>query len=130
MFDEYNNYKLRELYSCSCTTPPLNYKKFNSCEIGVDNSFNAYGEVSIEKCNDCKRLWLQYFVEMEWQTSSGRWFRGIISENEAKLITPESALTFLERSDLIIYGGGFFDGIVRFTNGSILTNHFGYRNKI
>jgi hypothetical protein len=109
---------------CSCQTPASFCYDEEAREIGIDNSFGAYGEVSVHKCIICGRLWLRYFLEMEWYSRSGQWFLGEISEKDAETVKPETALHFLEQADLIIYGGSFFDGIVKAANGSIITNHF------
>ena len=116
---------------CSCKTPPFYYLDFKNCEVGIDNSFGHYCDVSIEKCNKCNRLWLRYFMEEEWHSKSGRWFRGMISEEEAKNIQPETALGLLEKMDFVIYGGSYFDSTGMKGNGKAVTNHFNlYRRTI
>ena len=84
----------------------------------------SFGDVDIQRCKKCNRFWLHYFLEEEWHSKSGRWFRGEISEKEAEIITPETALAYLEKQSFILYGGSYFDTSGKIGNGSIVTEHF------
>ncbi len=94
--------------SCACMIPPFQHSDFESTPIGVDQTHGRYGEVSLKRCKSCGQWWLHYLFELEAFTESGRWFRGMISEEEAKKITPEAAIPFLENMDWYFYGGSYF----------------------
>lgn len=53
---------------------------------------------------------MHYYVEFESFPKSGRWFRGLISDEILPLVEPETALTVLEKLEWYFYGGSFFGG--------------------
>ena len=69
-----------------------------------------YAEVTAHACRECGLLWLRYSVEYEGFSRSGRWARAHIAVPAADQITPESAVSHLER-DEYAYGGSYFDGV-------------------
>lgn len=75
----------------------------------MDESQGRFGEVSVETCRACGRHWLRYFLEYEAFSKSGRWYRGLISEDVAHTVTPSSAVAILENLDWYFYGGSYFD---------------------
>ena len=107
---------------CVCMTPPFNYKNYESTNIGDDLTNGRYGEVSIKKCMKCGKLWLDYHVEYEGYSGSGRWFRGLISENEASNIAPCSAVNFLEKLDWYFYGGSYFSSTGKMGSGKVMVD--------
>jgi hypothetical protein len=105
-----------QLKSCDCMNPAqIRVGKFSSQWIGVDEQRGRFGEVSIDQCLFCHRIWLHYFVEYEHLSQSGRWYRGIISEEIAPIITPENAVEILNNLEWHFYGGSYFFG--RFGKG-------------
>lgn len=94
--------------NCKCEMPPLNYRDYISSELGIDHTKGRYGEVTIEQCRRCKRKWIRYLVEYESFSNSGRWYRGIIDQNDIKKITPENAIEYIENLEWYLYGGSYF----------------------
>ena len=94
---------------CCCLTPPFDYRDFDSKFIGVDKTNGRFGEVSIKTCRRCRRKWLHYFVEYPAFTKSGRWYRGLISENAAGSVTPATAVAVLEALEWRFAGGSYFE---------------------
>jgi hypothetical protein len=85
--------------------------------VGVDSD---YGEVSVIRCKRCGRFWLRYFVEYEYLTASGRWFRGVITPEIAATMEPESAKEVLEGLDWYFRGGSAFGGkVIRTAPGQL-----------
>ena len=99
--------------------PPFHYSDFESTEIGVDKTNGRFGEVSIETCKRCNRKWLRYFVEYEEFSKSGRWYRGLISEEVASTVTPQSAVEVLGNLDWHFSGGSYFETTGRRSSGPI-----------
>ena len=98
-----------------------NSHDFEEMYLGTDNSTGLHPEVSILQCKKCNKKKVRILVEMEWTSRSARWFEGEISEDELKLLTPENAIPYLGSLSVIIYGGSYFNGMVRQGNGSIIT---------
>lgn len=94
---------------CRCMTPPFNYQDFDSVTIGVDKTYGRFGEVSLETCRACRRKWLRYFVEYESFSKSGRWYRGLVSEEIARTVSPEKAIAILQSLEWRFAGGSFFE---------------------
>ena len=109
-----------EKVNCGCCNPPIIGSEYSKRLIGIDKTKGRFGEVAIEKCNQCGSFWLSYFWENEAVTKSGKWYRGIVDENDLDSITPENSLAYLESLPWHIYGGSFFgtNGIIG--NGGIL----------
>lgn len=85
---------------CPCQTPATPASQFVSTTIGTDVTNGRFGEVSLETCQHCHRVWLRYFVEYEDISQSGRWFRGELK--------PEQAVVLLEQMDTVLHGGSYF----------------------
>ncbi|MBT2619160.1 MULTISPECIES: hypothetical protein [Chryseobacterium] len=94
--------------NCTCESPPISYKDYDSYELGTDHTNGRYGEVTIEICRRCKRKWVKYFVEYESFSRSGRWYRGIINDKNIEKITPENAIDYIENMEWYLYGGSYF----------------------
>lgn len=93
---------------CNCMKPPFDHSEFNSSDIGVDKTNGRFGQVSIKSCKRCKRNWLHYQIEYEGFSRSGRWYRGLLSDDIVKTATPETAIAILENLDWHFYGGSYF----------------------
>lgn len=94
--------------NCVCMTPPFSYSDFRTKDIGTDETKGRFGDVSIETCRKCKRKWLRYFMEWEWYSESGRWYRGLVSDEVAGTVTPETAVAILEGLEWYYCGGSYF----------------------
>lgn len=105
--------------TCQCEIPPWNHGNFTSRVVGVDETKGRYGEVIINTCKACGRKWLHYAVEYEAFSQSGRWYRGVVSEEQAESVTPESAVAILESLDWHLYGGCFFGHAGKRGNGRV-----------
>ncbi len=102
---------------CPCLEGEMGRQGFEVRDVGVDDDF---GEVSVERCGRCGRFWLRYFIEYEYLTASGRWFRGVISPEAAVSVTPASAKATLEKLDWYFRGGSAFGGAVLKTSSGQL----------
>lgn len=94
--------------SCHCSQPPFNHEDYRSTELGVDEASGMNGEVSLHECRSCGQLWLKYLVEWEWYSESGRWYRGAITKEQARGLTPGRAAELLGALESHFYGGSFY----------------------
>jgi len=85
---------------------------FEHTFVGVDQTGGRYADVSVERCRSCGKDWLEYRVEYEAFSRSGRWARGIVSPEQARSIKPEAAADILHGLNWYLYGGSYFDGAV------------------
>jgi hypothetical protein len=105
---------------CTCIFPDgMQNGRFIHKNIGIDQNNGRFGEVSIHQCCTCQRLWLHYFVEYEHLSSSGRWYRGLITDDIAEIITPENAVEILSNLQWYLYGGSYFQGKSGCSKGKI-----------
>lgn len=109
--------------NCRCELPPLDYRDFASTFVGVDETKGRFGEVTLERCRQCGRVWLRYEVEYEAFPQSGRWYRGLITEEQAEAVTPENAVEILQSLEGHLYGGPYFRHAGMRTTGSIFVDH-------
>jgi len=96
---------------CKCLSTHFQDVEFTRTDIGIDSTDDRYGEVSFHRCNGCDRVWLHYLVEYEAFTRSGRWFRGLIDDSDMATVTPENAVSILDRLEWHFCGGSFFGSI-------------------
>src|SRR6187200_2159565 len=94
---------------CRCSDPQGRFGGFDQIDIGVDKTHGRFGSVDLWRCKNCGRCWLHYFVEYEAFSRSGRWFRGLITEEQATRVTPENAAALLESLPWHFFGGSYFD---------------------
>lgn len=106
--------------ACACDAPDASYQCFVTALSGVDETNGRHAEVRIDRCQHCERLWLNYAVEYEGFSGSGRWARGLISQAEVEDIRPQDAPSHLERLPAYIYGGSYFGGAARIGSGGRL----------
>lgn len=105
---------------CGCLTPPLYGDNFNIHRLaGYDETKNRFGEVSIETCKQCGTKWLHYFVEYEAFRKSGRWYRGVITDEVSLAVTPQNSVAILEGLDWWVSGGSYFNGIIKKGHGHL-----------
>lgn len=69
-----------------------------------------YADAEILQCTTCDRLLLQYAVEYEAFSKSGRRARGEIDAARAATISPGEPLNHLASLTTYLYGGSYFDG--------------------
>jgi hypothetical protein len=89
-------------------TPPFFYLDYESVSLGVDETKGRYGEVTVETCKACGSVWLRYFIEWEWYSESGRWYRGWVTPEMIESLKPEQAPALLESLPWYFYGGSYF----------------------
>jgi len=94
---------------CQCMTPPLDYRGFVREALGVDEGGGRYADVAIERCKYCGRPWLHYHYEIEAFSGSGRWYRGLVTPEQAARATPHNALEILAGLPWYLYGGSYFE---------------------
>ena len=93
---------------CRCMTPPFDYRDFETTPLGVDETKGRFGEVSVETCRACGSVWLRYFLEWEWLSESGRWYRGLVTAEMVEWLQPEQAPELLSSLPWYFYGGSYF----------------------
>jgi hypothetical protein len=94
---------------CRCATPPLDHRDFVQEDMGVDHDHGWFADVRIDRCRWCGRQWLHYQHELEAFSSSGRWYRGVVTPEQAARATSGSALEILAELPWHLYGGSYFD---------------------
>jgi hypothetical protein len=97
-----------QMTDCVCMHPPFDYRDFSSVSVGTDETNGRFADVTIDACNKCQSKWLRYFVEYAGFSQSGRWYRGQVSDEVARTVTPESAVAVLEKLGSYFYGGSYF----------------------
>ena len=97
--------------TCPCMVADAKYDQFRTWrDLEPDPTDGRYADVSILQCVTCERLWLQYQVEYEAFSKSGRWARGVIEAETAATIKPEEATDCLATLPTYLYGGSYFGG--------------------
>lgn len=105
---------------CRCMTPPFSYQDFDTSPLGVDTTKGRNAEVTVETCKACGSVWLRYFVEWEWHSESGRWYRGPVTWERVWQLKPEQAPELLAGLPWYFYGGSYFRTTGRKGSGPIL----------
>ncbi len=90
-------------------TPPVDYRDYDTEDIGVDTARGHFAEVSIDTCKQCGKQWLNYHYELEAFSKSGRWYRGLITAEQVKDVTAAGALRMLAGLPWYLYGGSYFN---------------------
>ncbi len=101
-------------------TPPFSYLDYETTPLGVDETKGRYGEVTAETCRACGSLWLRYFLEYEWLSESGRWYRGLVTREMIEALKPERAPALLASLPWYFYGGSYFRTLGREGSGPVL----------
>ncbi len=94
--------------ACVCFSPEFDYQDYVSTPLGLDMTNQRYAEVSVKICRYCGTRWLHYLVEYEGFSGSGRWFRGVLAEQDQAAITPQNAAAYLEGLEWHFCGGSYF----------------------
>jgi len=96
---------------CNCLNEPMGMNEYKKVRfIGIDETNGRFGEVNLWQCKTCERLWLHYFVEFESFRASGRYFMGLISQEDSDTLLPSEAVEYLNKLDWHLYGGSYFYG--------------------
>ena len=102
--------------TCICLEGETYFENFERRFVGVDT---AYGEVSVVRCKNCGRYWLNYLMEYEYLSRAGRWFRGVVAPEIASGVKPEEAKNILQNLEWYFRGGSAFGGKVTKTQGPL-----------
>ena len=73
----------------------------------IDETKSRFGEVRDEIRKKRKRKWLGAFVESEDFTESGRWYRGLVSDEVANSVMPGTAVGTLKSLGWYFMGGSY-----------------------
>ena len=98
-----------EEHSTECECHQGGPAKFDTTDLGVDQTDNRYGDVELRVCGQCGARWLRYFVEYEAFSKSGRWFYGLLPDVLPMALTAENAVPILDSLPWHIYGGSYYD---------------------
>lgn len=104
---------------CICHKPPFSYLNYDTIELGIDKTNGRFGEVNLQTCKHCGTQWLNYFIENEGFSSNIKWFKAIIIEDMIPFITPENAISYLEKREWYFYGGSYYGSGVSVGSGKI-----------
>lgn len=110
---------------CKCSRPPFDYRDYDSRFVGEDETNNRYAAVTVETCRFCGARWLNYLVEIEEFTRSGRWYRALVSETLSLGITPETAVATIANAEICFAGGSYFGSTGVPHRGPIQVDLFG-----
>ncbi len=96
-----------ETDDCACLLP----RRFGGTAtfLGEDTTKGRYGAVSLRRCKHCDRIWLDYFVEYEGFSRSDRWYRAVVSPEDAARVKPTTAVALIAAQPWHIYGGSYFE---------------------
>jgi hypothetical protein len=108
---------------CRCHTPPFDYRDYLAEPVGIDETNGRFGDVTVETCRHCGTLWLNYLVEYEAFTKSGRWYRGVLTPEARRMVTAHTAVAWLAALPWYFYGGSYFDSTGRRGSGPLLVDH-------
>jgi hypothetical protein len=106
--------------ACKCLQPRFVHTHFDSTFLGVDPQEGRYADVSIDRCRICRRNWLHYHFELEWQSRSGRWYRGLVADEVAANVSALNAASVLEELPWYFAGGSYFGGNVHRASGCLM----------
>lgn len=105
---------------CACEkTGPTSPDDERQREIGTDETDGRFAYVEGVRCTRCQRLLVNYLVENEAFSRSGRWATVLIDERLALTITPEEVPSYLENAPWYVYGGSYFGVQIRIGAGKM-----------
>lgn len=93
---------------CACMQPPFQFSNYDRRYLGIDSVSGGYGDVSILTCKKCGSRWLNYALEYEGYSQSGRWYRCLLPPVTLGLLRPDTAVDLLESSSWYFQGGPYF----------------------
>ena len=106
--------------ACACEDGSARFDRFEGRAVGVDGAAGRFAEVEIWRCHACGRPWLRYSMEQEAFSRSGRWTRGLISEDQAAAVTAQSAEAILAGLPWRLEGGSYFNGVASRRSGPLV----------
>ena len=110
------------MVTCKCFVPPLHFTDYDKKFWGTDDTNGRFAEVTVETCIHCQTIWINYLVENESFSKSGRWYRGIISDQELTNLTPMKVVAYLEKLDWYIFGGSYFSSAGNYGKGKVFVD--------
>ena len=94
--------------SCGCAeTGPRFPDMQTERAVGTDPTKGRYSKVELIRCTRCGTLWINYLVEYEAFSGSGRWGAAPIDAATAAAITPAEVPAYLEAAAWFVYGGSY-----------------------
>ena len=105
--------------NCACLATGPRYPDFECTEIGADPTNGRFADVEVHRCSRCGRLWLNYLIEQEAFSRSGRWYSGVVTTDELEDLMPAEAPKLLETLPWYLMGGSFFDGKISRGSGPL-----------
>jgi hypothetical protein len=105
---------------CLCLEGSLaEHRDYDLTFVGVDETSGRFADVAVGHCSRCDRYWLHYQWEMEAFSHSGRWYRGLISREQAQTVTPENAALLLQGLEWYFVGGSYYQGKIYRSSGPL-----------
>lgn len=93
---------------CLALTDWPRHEDYETTVLGLAPTGGHHAEVSLERCRSCGRTWLRCLQEDEAETSSGRWYRGLITETQAGTISAREGLDLLRGLPFHQWGGSYY----------------------
>jgi len=75
----------------------------------MDETEGQFAEVTVEQCKRCGQRWLRYFYGIEAFSRSGRWYRVVLSQEDAAAVTSTNAAEVLSHPTWHFRSGSDFD---------------------
>lgn len=107
---------------CTCFEPESFRDDFERTVLGLDRTRGRLGEVSLDRCRRCGRLWLHYFVEYPDVPDSSRWYRAPVTAEMAEAVSPQSAVAVLEGLPWRLQGGAYYGRRGQRTSGPVIVD--------
>jgi GTP pyrophosphokinase len=107
---------------CTCFEPESFRDDFERTVLGLDRTSGRLGEVSLDRCRRCGRLWLHYFVEYPDVPDSSRWYRAPITPEMAHDVAPQRAVALLESLPWRLQGGAYYGRRSQRTSGPVVVD--------
>jgi len=107
---------------CTCFEPESFRDDFERTVLGLDRTSGRLGEVSLDRCRRCGRLWLHYFVEYPDVPDSSRWYRAPVTAEMAQAVAPQSAVALLESLPWRLQGGAYYGRRGERTSGPVIVD--------
>jgi GTP pyrophosphokinase len=107
---------------CTCFEPESFRDDFERTVLGLDRTSGRLGEVSLDRCRRCGRVWLHYFVEYPEVPDSSRWYRAPVTVEMAQAVTPQGAVALLESLPWRLQGGAYYGRRGERTSGPVVVD--------
>ena len=104
---------------CQCHDPRCDLDAFHETDLGADHTKSRFGNVSLFDCRFCGRRWLYYSIGYEFWSQPRRWYRGLITVQKSRSITPENAVEVLSGLSWYLCSGSEDESVARQGSGSI-----------